>query len=171
MRAGNSGQPHGDSTRESFAQTKDVGLDTLRDRIEAEFEPGLADIRVPFCLGDGPCDAGDQFFPHARTRVFKSDNGPDDARERPFSRSGFFKQPIDPPLDCKLDLDELPHPVLGYALLEPPSGSRVLASQALPANRVRRYSPLSSLIMTFGCKFACQYCPLVTSRHVSQPSP
>ena len=58
------------------------------------------------------------------------------------------------------DLDELPHPVLGYALLEPPSGSKVLASQALPANRVRRYSPLSSLIMTFGCKFACQYCPI-----------
>jgi radical SAM superfamily enzyme YgiQ (UPF0313 family) len=58
------------------------------------------------------------------------------------------------------DLDELPHPVLGYALLEPPSGSQLLASQALPANRVRRYSPLSSLIMTFGCKFACQYCPI-----------
>jgi len=58
------------------------------------------------------------------------------------------------------DLDELPHPVLGYALLEPPSGAQLLASNALPANRVRRYSPLSSLIMTFGCKFACQYCPI-----------
>ena len=32
-----------------------------------------------------------------------ADNGPDDGRERPFSRSGFFTQPIAPPLDCKLD--------------------------------------------------------------------
>ncbi|MDQ3440095.1 MAG: radical SAM protein, partial [Planctomycetota bacterium] len=58
------------------------------------------------------------------------------------------------------DLDELPHPALGYALLEAPSRSQVLASQPLAPNRVRRYSPLSSLIMTFGCKFACQYCPI-----------
>ena len=32
-----------------------------------------------------------------------ADNGPDDGRERPFHRSGFCTQPIDPPLDCKLD--------------------------------------------------------------------
>ena len=32
-----------------------------------------------------------------------ADNGPDDGRERPFLRSGFFTRPIDPPLDCKLD--------------------------------------------------------------------
>jgi radical SAM superfamily enzyme YgiQ (UPF0313 family) len=58
------------------------------------------------------------------------------------------------------DLDELPHPVLGYRLLEPPGGSQTLASQALPANRVRKYSPLSSIVMTYGCKFACPYCPI-----------
>ena len=58
------------------------------------------------------------------------------------------------------DLDELPHPVLGYQLLEPPGRSADLAPQALPANRVRRYSPISSLVMTFGCKFACNYCPI-----------
>src|SRR5688572_11126497 len=48
------------------------------------------------------------------------------------------------------DLDELPDPVNGYRLLEPPSGSQTLAPQALAANRVRRHSPLSSLVMTFG---------------------
>ena len=58
------------------------------------------------------------------------------------------------------DLDELPHPMLGYRLLEPPSGSQLLSANALPANRVRRHSPISSLVLTFGCKFACQYCPI-----------
>lgn len=58
------------------------------------------------------------------------------------------------------DLDELPHPVLGYQLLEPPSRSETLAADALPAGKVRRYSPLGSLVLTFGCKFACPYCPI-----------
>lgn len=58
------------------------------------------------------------------------------------------------------DLDELPHPVLGYRLLEPPSRATILASRALPAERVRRHTPLSSLVMTFGCKFSCPYCPI-----------
>src|SRR4051812_16866302 len=59
------------------------------------------------------------------------------------------------------DLDELPDPVLGYRLLEPPSRWRAtLAPHAVPASRVRRLSPISSLVLTFGCKFACQYCPI-----------
>ena len=58
------------------------------------------------------------------------------------------------------DLDELPHPVLGYRLLEPPSRGTTLASRALPADRVRRHTPISSIVMTFGCKFACPYCPI-----------
>ncbi|HEX8523498.1 MAG TPA: radical SAM protein [Tepidisphaeraceae bacterium] len=58
------------------------------------------------------------------------------------------------------DLDELPHPALGYRLLEPPSRSSTLASKALAPNKVRRHSPISSLVMTFGCKFACPYCPI-----------
>jgi len=58
------------------------------------------------------------------------------------------------------DLDELPDPVLGYRLLEAPSRDETLASQALPADRVRKISPISSLVLTFGCKFACQYCPI-----------
>jgi radical SAM superfamily enzyme YgiQ (UPF0313 family) len=58
------------------------------------------------------------------------------------------------------DLDELPHPVLGFQLLEPPSRKTTLGPEALPANRVWRYSPIGSLVLTFGCKFACPYCPI-----------
>ncbi|MHC4716815.1 MAG: radical SAM protein, partial [Planctomycetota bacterium] len=58
------------------------------------------------------------------------------------------------------DLDELPHPVLGYGLLEPPSRRPTLASEALPPSRVRRYSRIGSLVLTLGCKFACPYCPI-----------
>ena len=58
------------------------------------------------------------------------------------------------------DLDELSHPVLGYRLLEPPSGRATLASRALPASQVARYSPIGSLVLTFGCKFSCPYCPI-----------
>jgi radical SAM superfamily enzyme YgiQ (UPF0313 family) len=58
------------------------------------------------------------------------------------------------------DLDELPHPVLGYRLLEAPGRSETLGARALPPDRVRRYSPIGSLVMTFGCKFNCPYCPI-----------
>jgi len=58
------------------------------------------------------------------------------------------------------DLDELPDPVWGYQLLEPPGKSAALASQALPVDQVRKYSPISSLVLTFGCKFNCPYCPI-----------
>jgi radical SAM superfamily enzyme YgiQ (UPF0313 family) len=58
------------------------------------------------------------------------------------------------------DLDELPHPVLGYRLLEPPSRMPTLSAHALPPSQVRRYSPIASLVLTFGCKFHCPYCPI-----------
>ncbi|MCO6435502.1 MAG: radical SAM protein [Phycisphaerae bacterium] len=58
------------------------------------------------------------------------------------------------------DLDELPHAALGYRLLEPPSRAATLSPRALSADQVRRYSPIGSLVMTFGCKFACPYCPI-----------
>jgi len=58
------------------------------------------------------------------------------------------------------DLDELPDPVHGYRLLEPPGREPTLSSRALPAERVRRYSPIASLVLTFGCKFNCPYCPI-----------
>lgn len=58
------------------------------------------------------------------------------------------------------DLDELPHPVLGYRLLEPPSRAPSLSQHALPHDKVKKYTPVSSLVLTFGCKFACPYCPI-----------
>ena len=30
----------------------------------------------------------------------------------------------------------------------------------MPAGRMGRYSPIGSLVLTFGCKFACPYCPI-----------
>ncbi len=58
------------------------------------------------------------------------------------------------------DLDELPSPVLGYQLLEPPGRRAVLSSHAVPAGRIHRLSPIGSLVLTLGCKFACPYCPI-----------
>ncbi|MCA9244805.1 MAG: radical SAM protein, partial [Phycisphaerales bacterium] len=58
------------------------------------------------------------------------------------------------------DLDELPHAALGFRLLEAPSRSQLLGPSALEAGDVRRYSPIASLVLTFGCKFACPYCPI-----------
>ncbi len=58
------------------------------------------------------------------------------------------------------DLDELPHPALGFGLLERPSLRTTLASRPLPARRVGRHSPIGSLVMTFGCRFGCPYCPI-----------
>jgi radical SAM superfamily enzyme YgiQ (UPF0313 family) len=76
-------------------------------------------------------------------------------------RDGVVEELVDTGMQRLLgDLDELPHPVLGYRLLEPPSWSTTLSPRALPANRVRWNSPISSLVMTFGCKFACPYCPI-----------
>ena len=58
------------------------------------------------------------------------------------------------------DLDELPHPVLGYELLEPPSASAALGPHALPASRVRKHCRIGSIVLTLGCKFGCPYCPI-----------
>jgi len=58
------------------------------------------------------------------------------------------------------DLDELPHPVLGYRLMEPPGRQTTLSTHAMPVDELRLRSPISSLVLTFGCKFACPYCPI-----------
>jgi radical SAM superfamily enzyme YgiQ (UPF0313 family) len=58
------------------------------------------------------------------------------------------------------DLDELPHPVLGYRLVEPPGRHATLSARAMPVGEVQKRSPISSLVLTFGCKFACPYCPI-----------
>lgn len=77
------------------------------------------------------------------------------------SRGGAIEELIDTGVQRLLgDLDELPDAVHGFTLLEPPSSATTLASQALPANRVRKYSPMASIVMTYGCKFRCSYCPI-----------
>ncbi|HQL54715.1 MAG: radical SAM protein [Phycisphaerae bacterium] len=58
------------------------------------------------------------------------------------------------------NLDELPHPAIGFRLLEPPSRRTTLQSRALAPEQVRRHSPIASLVLTFGCKFNCPYCPI-----------
>jgi radical SAM superfamily enzyme YgiQ (UPF0313 family) len=58
------------------------------------------------------------------------------------------------------DLDELPHPVIGYGLLEPPHRGRELRAQPIPLDRVGRYSRIGSLVLSHGCKFNCDYCPI-----------
>jgi radical SAM superfamily enzyme YgiQ (UPF0313 family) len=57
-------------------------------------------------------------------------------------------------------LDELPDPVAGYAILNPPSRRSTLSPRPLTAKKVSRYTPISSVLMTCGCKFGCCYCPI-----------
>jgi radical SAM superfamily enzyme YgiQ (UPF0313 family) len=58
------------------------------------------------------------------------------------------------------DLDELPDSVIGYRLLEPPSKLATLGSSPLAADRIKKLSPIASVVLTFGCKFNCPYCPI-----------
>lgn len=58
------------------------------------------------------------------------------------------------------DLDELPDPVLGYQLLEAPGRRTTLAARAVEAGQIRKLTPISSVVLTFGCKFNCPYCPI-----------
>ena len=58
------------------------------------------------------------------------------------------------------DFDELPHAVLGYRLLEPPSRAGDARPEALPAHLVRKHSRVASVVLTQGCRFRCTYCPI-----------
>ena len=58
------------------------------------------------------------------------------------------------------DLDEAPHPVLGYGLLEPPSDRATLGPRALSPGEVRKHCWIASIVLTLGCKFGCPYCPI-----------
>ena len=76
-------------------------------------------------------------------------------------RDGVAEELVDTGIQRLLgDLDEQPHPVLGYQLLERPSNKPTLASDPLPANEVHKYCRIGSLVLTSGCKFACPYCPI-----------
>ncbi len=58
------------------------------------------------------------------------------------------------------NLDELPHPVHGFRVLEPPGRGSVLSRTAIAPNKVRKVTPIASLELTYGCKFRCKYCPI-----------
>lgn len=58
------------------------------------------------------------------------------------------------------DLDELPSPEGGYRILESPSHEPTLRPRPVRPSLVGRYTPIGSLALTFGCKFACPYCPI-----------
>lgn len=82
-----------------------------------------------------------------------------------YGRSAQPEGPVEELVDTGIqrllgNLDELPHPVLGYQLLETPGRGTTLAAQALPVNRVRKHCKISSLVLTVGCKFRCAYCPI-----------
>ncbi|MHB8952341.1 MAG: B12-binding domain-containing radical SAM protein [Pirellulaceae bacterium] len=77
------------------------------------------------------------------------------------ARNGAPEELVDTGIQQLLeDLDELPHATLGYRLLEPPNTKATLERHALSNNRVRTHSPISSIVMTVGCKFRCSYCPI-----------
>ncbi|MEZ6009425.1 MAG: radical SAM protein [Planctomycetota bacterium] len=76
-------------------------------------------------------------------------------------REGVAEELVDTGVQRLLgNLDELPHPVLGYRVLEAPSRKPTLASRALERGRVRKLAPMSVMEMTYGCKFRCPYCPI-----------
>ncbi len=82
-----------------------------------------------------------------------------------YSRSSKPEGPAEELIDTGVqqllgNLDELPSAVLGYGLLEPPGKHRNLSSHPLPASRIRKHSPVSSVVLTVGCKFRCSYCPI-----------
>jgi radical SAM superfamily enzyme YgiQ (UPF0313 family) len=58
------------------------------------------------------------------------------------------------------NLDEMPHPIIGFKLLERPHRGQCLRPQPLPTSRVRWHSQVASLTISYGCKFNCDYCPI-----------
>jgi radical SAM superfamily enzyme YgiQ (UPF0313 family) len=58
------------------------------------------------------------------------------------------------------DLDELPHPLVSLALIEPPHKRRTLSARPIPLHKMKRYARIVSLVTTHGCKFHCPYCPI-----------
>jgi radical SAM superfamily enzyme YgiQ (UPF0313 family) len=58
------------------------------------------------------------------------------------------------------NLEELPHPIIGLGLLEPPHRRRTLSNKPVPLDRVYRHGRSVSVVTTHGCKFHCPYCPI-----------
>ena len=58
------------------------------------------------------------------------------------------------------DLDDLPMPLSGYTCIEPAHRRRTLSPKPWSLKEVRRKSFLSTLIITHGCRFNCEFCPI-----------
>ena len=77
------------------------------------------------------------------------------------NRDGVAEELVDTGIQRMVgDLDELPDPVFGYGLVEPPSKGATLGSLPIPADQIHKYSMIGSLVLTLGCKFKCPYCPI-----------
>ena len=83
-----------------------------------------------------------------------------------YARSATAEGPAEELVDTGIqrllgDLDELPHPVLGYQLLEAPSRScHAWPRTPCPPTASANTRPVSSIVLTVGCKFRCSYCPI-----------
>src|SRR5262249_28684844 len=80
-------------------------------------------------------------------------------------REGDEKAPLDRLINTGTqrlvqDLDELPHPLVGLGLIEPPHRRATLSSQPIRFSKLHRYAGMISLVTTHGCKFHCPYCPI-----------
>ena len=58
------------------------------------------------------------------------------------------------------DLDELPHSLIGYALLEKAHRGKKLQAKPYELAKVGRRSRYGALVITRGCRFKCHYCPI-----------
>jgi radical SAM superfamily enzyme YgiQ (UPF0313 family) len=58
------------------------------------------------------------------------------------------------------NLDELPHPLAGLSLVEPPHRRQELSKKPIAIDKLRRHATVVAIVTTHGCKFHCPYCPI-----------
>jgi radical SAM superfamily enzyme YgiQ (UPF0313 family) len=58
------------------------------------------------------------------------------------------------------NLDELPHPLTGLRLVEPPHRRQTLSKKPIAIDKLRRHATVVAIVTTHGCKFHCPYCPI-----------
>lgn len=80
-------------------------------------------------------------------------------------REGDERAPLENLVDTGIqrmvqDLDELPMPMVGLKLLEPPHRRAGLARRPLEPHKIKRHAGMVAVVTTHGCKFHCNYCPI-----------
>jgi radical SAM superfamily enzyme YgiQ (UPF0313 family) len=65
------------------------------------------------------------------------------------------------------DLDELPMPLPGFMVLEPPHRKKSLVSKPMDLHKITRSRVVTSLLITRGCRFHCHYCCIPAYNHKS----